>query len=255
MASLTLSGFDTYESAEQAAEDALGDGSDTEMPDAPGGGDVGHPDSPHSSGDDPATAGGECDVPDPTGHTSHPDPRDTAANPESNFDGIPDYVQYRDSNEPLYRSDTRDPSIIFNQGFQAKNPPNADLWNYVLTNQPAEYVSTTRSDNLNWGPQYVYDIRAPGGIDVNATYGSHSPYPEQEEIAFPGGIKPEYIKGVWQMNPDGTHGQYIPNPNYNAGAAGSNAAPVDPPNWTDSDVDMPDADTPLPSSPDPMDID
>ncbi|MDT0472922.1 enterotoxin A family protein [Streptomyces sp. DSM 41014] len=253
MSSLTLSGFDTYEEAEAAAEAAFGDGSDTEMQDAPG--TVDTPDPPRTGEDHPAGTADECDHPGPNGTTDRPDPRDVAANPHINWDGIPDYVVDRTSNEPLYRSDTRDPSVIFNQGFQPKNPAGADLWNYVLTNQPAQYVSTTTSDHLNWGPQYVYDIRAPGGIDINATYGSHSPYPDQQEIAFPGGIKPEYIKGVWQMNPDGTHGQYLPNPNYDPAAGGNNSPPVDPPDWTDSDVDMPDADEPLPSSPDPMDID
>ncbi|MFF1922880.1 enterotoxin A family protein [Streptomyces sp. NPDC058221] len=145
---------------------------------------------------------------------------------------------YRATNEPLFRSDNRDPSVIFQEGFAPKNTHNADLDNYVLTNQPAIYVSTSTSAPLafSWGAKYVYDIRTPtGGIDVNTTYGSHSPYPDQEEVAFPGGVDPKYIKGAWT-----DHG-YTSNPNYDPGPGVTEGD--DP--FSSQDLEMADApDTP-----------
>ncbi|MFE1879276.1 scabin-related ADP-ribosyltransferase [Streptomyces diastatochromogenes] len=57
---------------------------------------------------------------------------------------------------------------------------------------------------------WVYEIYAPGGIDVNATArrnGYQSPYLWNKEIDFPGGVDGRYIKGACKYhltytNPD-----------------------------------------------------
>ena len=84
------------------------------------------------------------------------------------------------------------------------------------------YVSTTTDFGAwnSWGSssKYFYAIEAPGGIDVNATLGPHG-YQFEQEIAMPGGIKPDRIIGMWPINHDPlTHtpilGTFIANPYY-----------------------------------------
>jgi hypothetical protein len=71
-----------------------------------------------------------------------------------------------------------------------------------------------------WGSgyRYFYEIDAPGGVDVNATLGPHA-YTGEQEIAMPGGVLPERIRGMWTIKRDPetgqvTRGDYIQNPNY-----------------------------------------
>jgi hypothetical protein len=59
----------------------------------------------------------------------------------------------------------------------------------------AQKFATYGAKKTGW----VYEIYAPGGIDVNATarFNSHqSPYLWNKEIDFPGGINGRYIKGA-----------------------------------------------------------
>lgn len=58
---------------------------------------------------------------------------------------------------------------------------------------------------------YVFKIRIrKRGIDVNRTLGDASPFPEQQEVAFPGSIPSSDVMGAWPAK----GGSYIPNPNY-----------------------------------------
>ncbi|MEU2489843.1 hypothetical protein [Streptomyces sp. NPDC007883] len=124
-------------------------------------------------------------------------------------------VTWRDTREPLFRNDDRPPSVIFKEGFAPQNEYNTDLDSYVNESEPSAFVGTTSNEDFatKWGATYVYDIDAPGGIDINRTF-DESPYSHEDEIAFPGGIRPEYIKGVWEVRPDGSLGKYVPNKNY-----------------------------------------
>ena len=63
---------------------------------------------------------------------------------------------------------------------------------------------------------YVYKVRAPGGIDVNATLGRHLNVTERE-IAFPGGIARQFVEGAHKVMPDGSRGAWIPNPHFSPG--------------------------------------
>jgi len=76
----------------------------------------------------------------------------------------------------LYRSDSRGPAIVFDQGFAPKDVVNGqyDIEKYVLVNQPSPYVSTTYDHDLykTWYKSgYNYYIDAPAGVDVNKTIG------------------------------------------------------------------------------------
>ncbi|AZM75458.1 hypothetical protein D1J63_11140 [Streptomyces sp. KPB2] len=101
----------------------------------------------------------------------------------------------------LYRSDSRGPQVVFEEGFHAKDVENGqyDVEKYVLVNQPSPFVSTTYDHDLykTWYKSgYNYYIDAPGGIDVNRTIGDTHKWADQVEVAFPGGIQRKYIIGV-----------------------------------------------------------
>ncbi|MFD6188242.1 ADP-ribosyltransferase [Streptomyces sp. NPDC060275] len=101
----------------------------------------------------------------------------------------------------LYRSDSRGPQVVFEEGFHAKDVENGqyDVEKYVLVNQPSPFVSTTYDHDLykTWYKSgYNYYIDAPGGIDVNKTIGDTHKWADQVEVAFPGGIQRKYIIGV-----------------------------------------------------------
>lgn len=71
-----------------------------------------------------------------------------------------------------FRGDTRAPGQVFDEGFQPKGQ-NYDLFEHAAFNPPdSGFVSTSRSAQVASGfPEgqapYVYEVRAPGGIDVN----------------------------------------------------------------------------------------
>jgi hypothetical protein len=114
-----------------------------------------------------------------------------------------------DAPPPTFRGDTRTPSEIFESGFDSVGD-NMDLL------QPAEgypnsgYVATSTSAEVaaDFGPN-VYEVRAPGGIDVNATLGPQSPFPNELEIAFPRHIDTSNIVGCRLPS-----GEWMPNPRY-----------------------------------------
>lgn len=111
----------------------------------------------------------------------------------------------------LFRGDNRGPDIIFNEGF-APRGPNADLYQYALTNIPSIFVGASSSPGVagEYG-SYIYAIENPGnGIDVNGALGPRSPFPGDLETAFPGGIPANKIRGV--TLPCGT--MSILNPNF-----------------------------------------
>ncbi|MER7944419.1 hypothetical protein [Streptomyces sp. NPDC094458] len=160
----------------------------------------------------------------------------TGANPL----GVP---QFRTDNNPLFRDDTRFPLTIFETGFAPKDPSNTDILDFVSQNTPSAFVSTTRREELNFlgagtGENLVFRfrIRAPGGIDINRTFGEASPLAFQSEVSFPGGIRPEFIEGAQLVKQGGgpflpvVVGNFVPNPNFvpqnGSPAAGAALPPV-----------------------------
>lgn len=49
---------------------------------------------------------------------------------------------------------------------------------------------------------------------MNAALGSRSPYPHELEVAFRGGIEPNYVVGVNTVRRDGSLGRFKPNPRF-----------------------------------------
>jgi RHS repeat-associated protein len=103
-----------------------------------------------------------------------------------------------DSGDVLYRGDARSPDQIKAAGgFRPWAPgSNTSLYDYASNETPSDYVSTSLSESvaermaLRQGGGYIYAIDPDGlpTVDVNATLGDQSPYPDEQEIAVPGGI-------------------------------------------------------------------
>ncbi|MFG2894914.1 putative T7SS-secreted protein [Streptomyces sp. NPDC048248] len=165
-----------------------------------------HTDDVAEYADEPAGAGRELDPDDPRSLPA-------AADNSVDVDSISHTPVWREDHEPLYRNDSRDPEEIFDQGFHPRDSSNADLYGYVEGNQASAFVGTTKDADANWLTKYRYEVDAPGGIDVNQTL-PHNKYRGEEEIAFPGGIDRRHIKGAWELLPDGSKGEWTPNPQY-----------------------------------------
>ncbi|KAG8723688.1 hypothetical protein FRC09_002222 [Ceratobasidium sp. 395] len=124
----------------------------------------------------------------------------------------------------LLRWDRRHPDIVFQEGFRPLVAPgdeaslvgaSADLGEYVDHNVPSIFVGTTRyrphADTgrpTRWVPRNIanmfeYEVFAPGGIDVNLSLGRRNQYWNQHEIAFPGGIRREFIRTARQYDGSG----------------------------------------------------
>ncbi|MGW1892562.1 scabin-related ADP-ribosyltransferase [Streptomyces sp. NPDC002004] len=202
--SAVISGYDTYQQAENAVACSVAGPQDNNDHDN---------DQNNNDHDDDAN---RSDGPEPNPHP------EVALDPDVDVEAIQEsidgqgHVTWRESHEQLYRNDTRPPSVIFNQGFAPQDPYNPDLDSYVNKSEHSAFVGTTNNEAFasKWGAKYVYDIDAPGGIDINQTFGPDSPFSHEDEIAFPGGVRPEYIKGVWEVKPDGSLGKYTANKNF-----------------------------------------
>lgn len=145
------------------------------------------------------------------------DPRSSPAAADKNVDvdSIKNPV-WREGHEPLYRNDNRHPSEIYETGFHPRDSSNTDLHGYVHGNHPSAFVGTTTNPDANWVSRYRYEVDAPGGLDVNKTM-PDNPYRHiDQEVAFPGGIDRKHIKGAWEILPDGSKGEWMPNPHYEA---------------------------------------
>jgi hypothetical protein len=117
----------------------------------------------------------------------------------------------------VYRSDTRDPSEIFDGGFAPKGG-NMNLEEHVsgvsgVYTPDSGFVSTTTSKShalSRKGHTYVIDSRGvSGGIDVNKRIPGNV-HANEAEIAVPRAIDSCHIRGCWHE----TTGEWIPNPNY-----------------------------------------
>ncbi|MFC7828536.1 hypothetical protein [Streptomyces sp. NPDC057375] len=145
-----------------------------------------------------------------------PDRLAAATSRDVDLDQLGMEVVWREGHEPLFRSDNRAPADIFDNGFEPLDPSNTNLQRYVEESDHSAFVSTSLRDDIGdeFGGKYTYEIDAPGGIDINETLGEH-PLAFEEEIAFPGGIRSEYIKGAYPYDyRTGELGEFIPNPNY-----------------------------------------
>ncbi|MFJ1669917.1 ADP-ribosyltransferase [Streptomyces bottropensis] len=129
------------------------------------------------------------------------DPVHAAADRRVDVDRITPEPVWRTTCATLYRSDSRGPATVFAHGFLPRDVLDGqyDIEQYVLVNQPSPYVSTTYDHDLykTWYKSgYNYYIDAPGGVDVNRTIGDQHKWADQVEVAFPGGIRTEFVIGV-----------------------------------------------------------
>lgn len=136
---------------------------------------------------------------------------------------LPD-IEYRssdgeiDTRRHVFRWDRAPYDFVFQDGFRARpfqGTPDDTYFNlerYVNSGgRPLDirrhtthaFVSTTL--NSNWHPSinpgtdeflYRYEIYAPGGIWVNQTLGDRYRHRAQDEVAFPAGIAPQYIRSA-----------------------------------------------------------
>ncbi|XP_022128234.2 pierisin-like [Pieris rapae] len=141
-----------------------------------------------------------------------------------------DNVVRIDRRQRLLRWDRRPPNEIFLEGFvpivTRENPDweETDLYGFAKNNHPSIFVSTTKTQRNKkkyvWTPRtanrgivYQYEIYAPGGVDVNESLLQESPWPNQMEVAFPGGIQNIYIRSARELH-DGRIQRIWINPNF-----------------------------------------
>ncbi len=122
--------------------------------------------------------------------------------------------------EHTYRGDSRSPDEIFNKGFEPRSKgSDTSLEDYARNNSPSNYVGTSKDPDIakNFADEegYVYTIKPDAGIDVNKELGNRSPFPHEQEVVIPGGIKTKNIKGATPINKDGSLGNTTTlNPNH-----------------------------------------
>lgn len=119
--------------------------------------------------------------------------------------------------ERLIRWDDRHPNDVFWFGFQpwvtpedGEYPTTAfDLGSYVAEGSStrnsifvgtARYYRNDAGRLVRWQPRrsvrFEYEVFAYGGIEVNHVLGTEHEYANQHEIAFPGGILPQFIRSA-----------------------------------------------------------
>ena len=131
-----------------------------------------------------------------------------------------DAIVWRRNNAPLYHRQSR--PCRLHRRISATRYQQSGSTGLRQENTPAAFTATT-TNPYYWniygsGANYFYEIDAPGGIDVSATLGDHA-HVYKNEIAMPGGIQPDRVKGLWAINHDPSTGrpslgEYTPNPNY-----------------------------------------
>ncbi|MCW2943369.1 MAG: hypothetical protein JWR24_86, partial [Actinoallomurus sp.] len=158
------------------------------------------------------------------------DPSATAALRRLLDGGLPHAMRWRSEQgeAPLYKFSDKAPEAVFRDGLLPKGEQLVHLLDHVYNSPPdTAYVSTSRSVHylrdstyndpgsaaaLHGRYRWRYDVQVPGGIDVNATLDIASPFPDQQEVAFPGGIHPRYIVGAQPLVNGSPAGAYVHNP-------------------------------------------
>ncbi|WP_326842292.1 hypothetical protein OHB33_14505 [Streptomyces sp. NBC_01558] len=129
------------------------------------------------------------------------DPVKAAADRRVDVGRITPEPVWRRTCDTLYRSDSRGPATVFEQGFYPKDVVGGqyDIEQYTRADQPSPYVAATYDHDLYKAGNtagFNYYIDAPGGVDVNKTIGDTHRRAGQDEVAFPGGIARQYVVGV-----------------------------------------------------------
>lgn len=143
--------------------------------------------------------------------------RQVTANPDVDIHKTIPLLQWRTDMDTLYRGDTTGQGLrAFQDGLLPKAvdvPENEWIYNWITHaagSAGTVFSSTTRS--LIWAQHYakewVYEFKAPHGIDQVQSGG---PFPREEEISYPGGVKGIFIMRACQaVDP----AKCVMNPNY-----------------------------------------
>ncbi|PTB73981.1 ADP-ribosylation [Trichoderma longibrachiatum ATCC 18648] len=144
--------------------------------------------------------------------------------------------------ERLVRWDRRSPRDIFRTGFEPYGSIDSqcNIEEYVLHNQESPFISTARCYRSNgcpmrWRPYqtpfarnrggFEYEIFAYGGIDVNGSIGHRHRFAGQNEVAFPGGIRREFIRSALEYDSNGHYVRYWINMHFDLNANGPEHSP------------------------------
>ncbi|WP_221354057.1 lonely Cys domain-containing protein [Streptomyces beigongshangae] len=167
----------------------------------------------------------------PVSPTPPVDPAAVAADPAALTGAtLPDAL-WRDHDGPLYRFSPDGPERVFSEGLKPYGSETVHLIDHVYggrslvpdtvfasTTANRHYVRDSARANPLGAPalyrryRWRYDLEVPGGIDVNATLGLASPFPDQEEVLFPGGVARRHIRGAQPMAGGVPAGPYVANP-------------------------------------------
>jgi hypothetical protein len=142
---------------------------------------------------------------------------EAAADKSVDVQKITPYPMWRRERELLYRADNRSPDDVFDQGLHPRDPSATNLDDYVNKSSSSAFVGTSfRRDIDNvFLRRHVYEVDAPGGIDVRRTLPETSArLGHEQEIAFPGGVHRRYISGAWPEGAPKTPENFIPNPHF-----------------------------------------
>ncbi|MGW0706321.1 scabin-related ADP-ribosyltransferase [Streptomyces sp. NPDC002643] len=157
------------------------------------------------------------------GADGRPDRLAFAADRSVDIQAIDPAPVWRTTDETLWRIGGKRPlDQIFREGFTVREPLETNLEVMVRTGQPSAFVSTTTDQNLLWDGIFKFEIEASGGIDVGKTFERSmgpdawraSGWASENEIAFPGGIAPEFIRGAYRMDAQNNLLEWVPNPNF-----------------------------------------
>ncbi|MET8560003.1 hypothetical protein ABZV75_05075 [Streptomyces flaveolus] len=137
-----------------------------------------------------------------------------AVNYEMTHPGDRDFIVESSRHEILWRFSTAEPEQVFSNGFDADDPSSTvSLHDWTRKNGASPFVSTTRNRDLRYRLKpYRYEIVAarnsdPIGVDVEAALAQlqqKSKFPEEQEVAFTGGISPQVIASVYDNLNDRT---------------------------------------------------
>ncbi|MFE4690582.1 lonely Cys domain-containing protein, partial [Streptomyces sp. NPDC056749] len=180
----------------------------------------------------------------PVSTTPPVDPATVAADPAPLTGATFPEALWRDHDGPLYRFSPDGPERVFGEGLKAYGPDIVHIIDHVYggsaqvphtvfasTTANRDYVRDSARANPMGAPalhrryRWRYDIQAPGGIDVNATLGLASPFPDQEEVLFPGGVDRRWIRGAQPMEYGIPVGAYVANPHFAPPGAGGPGTP------------------------------
>ncbi|MFE8008166.1 lonely Cys domain-containing protein [Streptomyces sp. NPDC057418] len=183
------------------------------------------------TGDEPVPVGWPATG--PVRPTPPVDPATTAADPAALAGGTLPEALWRDHDGPLYRFSPDGPEQVFAEGLKPYGSDMVHIVDHVYGGSALvphtvfasatanrDYVRDSARANPMGAPalyrryRWRYDVQVPGGIDVNATLGLASPFPDQEEVLFPGGVDRRYIRGAQPMAYGIPLGPYVANPHF-----------------------------------------